>query len=692
MLKWFSANTWAALATVWIAAFSRAAVPETEREVTADRLGSEPIRLTAKVDGSGIFTWWLPAGADAFVLPMSAGVLVESSNRPLIQWLRIGSPWSISELPLFGVRYGNRMVVVIVPWPHYAEMVFADRLGVRFSFPTGREDATPCDIVVCRREPDPLAPAFAFRSWRESAADTGAIPRPRSLSQKTADLPAARRLFGAPHIYLWGPALFSRHDVELDQWPTFAQRLRDAPPDSFPGRVAARLSAEHQSELAALAQAQRPQPYRVGEVAAAINTALADHEWAPGQPAGSPGDGAPWTSRTLADALPGLMHDSKSWGDGPSLSMLQELRSSGLDRAVLLLSDLYGRQSRPDVAAMAEQLGFLFGPYDSYHTVHDPNAAPDATWETAQFDSTAYLAGRILDADGSGNVGFKHTGFHFSPLAARPYVRSRVERLLRGSPSSAWFIDCDATAECFDDYNPRHSASRVDDIQARRERLRWLETDKRLVVGSEGGSALFADVIHFGHGVQTPYVGHLAAEFRDPNSPSFLGRSWPSDAPASSFKPARVPTGLMTPYFDVRTRLPLYRAAIGDEVVVSHHWSFDSLKFSDVQGQRELLELLYMAPPLYHLSRETWPRRRERILRHFIFWSPLHRQLAAAPLTRFEVLAPDRLLQRTSFRTEAGEVNVTVNFADLERKGYPPESATVEGAIDLRQKVYRATR
>lgn len=56
-------------------------------------------------------------------------------------------------------------------------------------------------------------------------------------------------------------------------------------------------------------------------------------------------------------------------------------------------------------------------------------------------------------------------------------------------------------------------------MKLRRDRLRWLESDHAMVVGSEGGSALFADVIHYGHGVHTPYIGHLDKRFRDPESP-----------------------------------------------------------------------------------------------------------------------------------------------------------------------------
>ncbi len=71
-----------------------------------------------------------------------------------------------------------------------------------------------------------------------------------------------------------------------------------------------------------------------------------------------------------------------------------------------------------------------------------------------------------------------------------------------------------------------------------------------MVVGSEGGSILFADVIDFGHGVHTPYIGHLDPAFTNPASPSFLGRHWPPDLPELWFKPVPVPPGLKTPYFD----------------------------------------------------------------------------------------------------------------------------------------------
>ena len=690
---------------------------------------AEPAALTADVGDAGVFTWWLPDGADGYVLPISAGVAVDAARPDLMAWLRDGSPWSLSELPALGARYGDRTLVVIVPWPHYAELVAeagdgaggaggaATRVGVRFSMPAGRHGATPhgatpCGVVASLGGPDPLAVARAFRAWRRDAVDAGGIPRPTTLAEKAADRPGVARLFGAPHIYLWGPALFSKHDVPRGKWVAFARAIADAPADSVGGRLRASFADEQRGALADLASAEWPMDYLTVAVAGGIDAALSRPGGADADPDGADAesdgadaetDGAAGQAgdvdvvarnrRALAAAFADVVAPPDAWGDGPSLTTIDALHDAGVGRAVLLLGDLYARSPRPDVAARAERYGYLIGPYDSYHTVHDPDAPPDQTWETAQFDRAAYEGGRVVNADGTGHVGFKGRGFHLAPAAAWPHVRRRVDGILADVPYTAWFVDCDATAEAFDDYSPAHPATRADDAALRRRRLAWLASAHGLVVGSEGGSALFADVIDFGHGVQTPFIGHLDPAFRDPQGPHFLGRYWPPDGPDVMFKPTTVPPSLVTPYFDPAVRIPLYRAALGDEVVATHHWSFDSTKFTDVAAVRALMEIGYMVPPVYHLNRAAWPARRERIVSHLAFWGPLHEALAAAPLVRFEWLSDDHLAQRTTFRPPGGtgEVTITVNYGPDGRAGLPPFSATAGGDTPLAGRVYRAT-
>jgi hypothetical protein len=119
-------------------------------------LSDQPVSYQSPIGTSGQFTWWFPDGADAYVLPISAGIVVDSSRADLMHWLRNGSPWSLVDLPALGLRYGNQTLVVIVPSPHYAELIVTDRIGIRFSAPKGRSPTAPCEIVALRRGGDPL--------------------------------------------------------------------------------------------------------------------------------------------------------------------------------------------------------------------------------------------------------------------------------------------------------------------------------------------------------------------------------------------------------------------------------------------------------------------------------------------------------------------------------------------------------
>lgn len=663
---------------------------EQERTICIADVNAGYSSFSSIIDEPGTFTWWFPVGADEFILPISAGIVVNTSNKEMMLWLAKNSPWSCTELPLLGVRYNDQIIIAIIPWPHYAVLVINKQLGIRFEFPTGRSQVTPNEIVLTRRDNDPMEVSRAFREWRSTATTTGAIPRPRLLSRKITDLEKAGRLSGAPHIYLWGSVLFSHHDIIKTRAIEFAQKLDNAPPGSFGSRMVKHFTNEQRTALRELADAKYSADYLIAAVADAINATLSDTTLVISSAQNSLLHVIQANRNAFVDEFEEFLNPPTTWGDGLSAPLLNALRKAGIDRAVLLLSDLYSRSPRPDLVALADTLGYLVGPYDSYHCVHSPAAGPENTWETAQFDRVAFEKGRIINADGSGHTGFRGEGFHFSPQAAWPYVQKRVNDLITNTPYSTWFIDCDATAECFDDFSPNHPATRLDDTRLRRQRLNWLESQHNMVVGSEGGSVLFADVIHFGHGVHTHYIGHLDPSFSDIQSPHYLGKYWPPYEPQLFFKSVPIPLSLKTPYFDPTGRIPLYQAALGDQVIATHHWCFDSFKFSDIQQIRELMEILYMVPPMYHLNRSTWPERKERILRHLAFWGPVHKKLATAQLTKFEILSQDRLVQRTTFLTPEGEVTITVNFGDKTRQNIPPFSVLVNGAIQLSEKNYRS--
>jgi hypothetical protein len=675
-------------------AHARWSLPAAGLAVEATARGGR-LEMVVRRDEPGRIEWpRLTATPRGFVVPDFEGVYVGSDDRELMTWLAGRGAMSATadlSLPFLGFDHADRTLTWLFPDPYYVEVRVDDdppRASSIHTWTPNRRNAA-YEVVFVLGEPGPLAPAHAYRHWLQERGELV------TLTEKIAANPAVERLLGAPHIYLWGSGYLSRHDVPRQRWVPFAAELlarAQDEPEGFVGRLVASLAAEGRQALGEIAKGQ---PYRYATTAAAA--ALSGALESPRLPA-APRDGSPLevvaaNASALAAAFSSDLGDPTRWGDGVSLPLLEALAGAGLERALLLTSDLEDARLKPHVAARTRELGWLFGPYDSYHSIHSPDAGPDETWATAQFDRELWETGGVRREDGTWSTGYRGRGRHLSPRAARPWVEKRVDAHLEVTPHSAWFVDCDAYGEFFDDYHEAHPATRGEDAAARRSRLRWLSAERGLVVGSEGASAVMTSAIHFGHGVTTPVIGWGDERLTNRNSPHFLGGYWPPDEPAVHFATVPLHPEYRRPYFDPRDRLPLHKAVFGDSVVTTHHWGFGSLKFADEEGTVELLELLYVVPPLYHLNRARWARDQERITRHLRFWSPLHRNLARAPLVEFTWLTDDRLVQRTTFDTGAGRVHLTVNFAGEARFApegarLPPRSATVSGPAASGERVY----
>ncbi len=359
-----------------------------------------------------------------------------------------------------------------------------------------------------------------------------------------------------------------------------------------------------------------------------------------------------------AEKLRGAAH-VYLWGDGLSVKLLERFAESGLDRLWLGVDSWQDGFRHPTAVAKAKELGYLIGPYDSYHSIHHPNEKD--TWETAQFDLSLYETGAIVNADGTKNRGFKKKGYHLSPLVAQPYVEDRVNGIVAQMPTdfNTWFIDCDAYGELFDDYSPSHPATQLDDMNARLARIAWIRDTYNMVVGSEGGAAYSAATLHFAHGMTVPVIGWGDPDMKEKTSPYYIGGYWPPEGPAIHIKQGPLKPNYLYHYYDPRFRLPLYQIVFHDSVVTTNHWLSGSLKFENAIETLALLELLYNVPPLYHLNMAEFSKHEAWIQRHYAFFSPLHRHIGGQAMTDFEWLRDNRQVQRTEF---GDTVELLANF------------------------------
>ena len=354
------------------------------------------------------------------------------------------------------------------------------------------------------------------------------------------------------------------------------------------------------------------------------------------------------------------------WGDGVSTKMLERFKDAGFDRLRLCVAGWEGVEKRPHVAEQANDMGYLFGTYDSFHSIHDPALqGTDDTWPTAQFDKELFERGKILQRDGTPRGGFKGIGAKLSPIAARPYVEQRVRRNMANVPYSYYFVDCDAYGEVYDDYSALHRGGQADDAAARIDRMRWIGETFNVPIGSEGGCYLFSGVIHVSEGVFGALFGWGDPDMGDKDSEYFLGAYYPPDGPRIFTRKVPLKKKYEFLYYDPRYRLPLYETVFHDSVVATHHWQNANLKFGNIIETVALTELLYLAPPLYHMNLDEFEKHGEAMKRQYDCFSPMHRKLGFAPMTDFDWLSADRLLQRTVFDDK---VELVANFAPETRR------------------------
>lgn len=626
------------------------------------KLDADALRVHVSTEKPGTFNWpilRIAAPARGLILPFYEGVDVPRGDADWIKFLVDQGPMDTTSglsMPFWGVRFEKSSITYILGSPFNNELAFSDdagMLGMRLTHEfTPNQTVKAFSVLVKFTDASPVAPAKAFRQYLIDSKQFV------SMKEKIARTPNAARQLGAPHFYVWGHDLLSRYDVR--DWKSFATKLEASQ------EILATLSDEAKTQVHEMTTEPYPSDYAKRLVAGELCKLGVDK---------------------LTHTFPDAFTDPKTWGDGVSTKMLDALHDAGIDRAVLTTGDLYSAREKPQVAVRANELGYLFAPYDSYDAVHKPTETD--TWETAQFDQHLYDTGGVVLRDGKKKTGFKKKGFLVNPVAARPYVEKRVNDLYSKVPFTAWFIDCDAFGEVFDDYSPLHPSTQVEFAKARCDRLAWIRGSHDLVIGSEGGTAFAAPFIHFAEGITTPVIGWGDPDLTSKASKYYLGKYFPPDGPDVFLKSVPLKPYYAKFYFDPRHRLPLYEIVFHDSVIATHHWSAASLKFADQAQTVALFEQLYNVPPLYHLNLAEWKKRRERIVEQFKFFSPVHRRLGTLAMTGFDYLSDDKLVQRTTFSD--GSV-IIANFSDrvFDRDGesIPAHGAAVREAADGELRVY----
>jgi hypothetical protein len=653
-------------------------------------LGVTAAELAIEIRSSkvGEFTWpivGLTEPVRALIWPHWEGHYIPLDD-PQWRTFLASQEWDTLEglsMPFWGLHLGDASLTFIATNRFNNTIRFeftspGPRASFTHQFPASSREWVYGFVIRLSADASPIEPARVFRQWLTQHGEFV------TMRDKLKRVPRVERLLGAVQVYLWGEDLFTRHDVKREKWQAFCAAIIEQAGSEQPSvgkRLRALLNAEEWQSIEEISKLDWPYDYVKSQVAAAVSRLLERDDFY--EPAAWKSVSLPEEARTLvagrADsravaqrrrlnalllqaAYPDCLLPVDEWGDGVSLKMLRALKEAGLQRVRLCVGGWEGIERRPEVAKAADEMGYLFGTYDSFHSIHDPALkGSEKTWTTAQFPPELYATGGIVRADGKKRGGFKQRGYLLSPQAARPYVERRVRENMARVPYSFYFIDCDAFGQVFDDYSPAHPSTQAKDAAARVERLAWIRDTFRVPIGSEGGSSYAAPVLHVAEGLLTPGIGWGDKDMKDKASKYYEGSYYPPDGPSVFFKPVPLKAEYERAYYDPRFQLPLNEIVFHDSFVSTHHWSSATLKYSNVRDTAALVEMLYQCPPLYHLNLDEWKKDRDWIVKHDAFFSPLHRETGLLPMTSFEWLTPDRQVQRTVF----GEgIELIANFGD----------------------------
>lgn len=373
------------------------------------------------------------------------------------------------------------------------------------------------------------------------------------------------------------------------------------------------------------------------------------------------------------------------WGTGRSLKALDSFQKLGL-KNLWLGYDQDPRLSQylvsPEIIQKAVSLGYLIGPYDSFHTMHNPKSADGIN---NIFDDQ-YPGACIKDENGKMNIGFGGKGCHVSSEAfvlqepRNKTIYERVDNFVKIGINS-YFLDCDATGELFDDYSPTHPMTKVKDRTNRLERMVYIAKDKKMVLGSETAVSWAIPSIAFAHG---NFSVHNAIHWPLTKQKEY-GVWWPEARPSFFFKKVNAPTDYISAKYDPRYRLPLFQTVFHESIITTDRWEISHVKIANAVKVRELLELFYGVPSIWSLDLEDIEKHGIHLKKLYNFFSPLHKVIATEELKSFMWLDEERKIQQIVF---GDNVKLIANFSDKHFESIPANTLELHWLVEDKKEYY----
>lgn len=342
------------------------------------------------------------------------------------------------------------------------------------------------------------------------------------------------------------------------------------------------------------------------------------------------------------------------------LAVADALYRDGVDRA---LFGIFFDEDAAYVPALYERYGYIATQYDNYDDSLDPamlDIVPSNRVRNCDYTRRRMVDhpdGLLRDAAGTivpawairGFDGAMHPLSKVCPRVAARRIREEIPEILKKYPAyRGRFLDVfgGGVRDC---YHPDHPLTRSECVDVKREAFSFLRRDLSLVTGTEDGFDGILDGLVYSEGMHSP------VHFRPKDS----GRHYVDRQDAE--REAQTERHMLSP----ACRVPLWHLTYHDSLISFPYWGDSTASSHRLVRRRILFACLYGCPPLYSFSARDLEAVRADIVESYHAIRAVTEKVALLPMTDFEVLSEDYMLQRTVF---GDAYEVTVNFSEQARQ------------------------
>lgn len=642
------------------------------------------IDIKSNVKEANSFTWPSISG-ESYVLPINEGKFIPSNDKYWKEYLnnQVLNTIESFSMQFFSVNKENFAATYIMKNKFNNEVKFDSKNDIKFEltheYPSINENKDyGFRVYITDKNVDDVT-----KNYKNYVIENGEF---KTLNEKAKDNKNIEKLYGAPQIYFWDKSIITVEDIK---WNLFKTNMSKEFIDWM--KELLNTKVEDGKEISNILDTIKNQDYidnyQKQSIVRGLNSVMTlkefynpnvfkniDNESKEAIKKGidklNRVELVNLNKRLLKSELKNATKPVNEWAKSNTIDVLEDMKRSGMNKAWIGFDDIDSGYVSPEFIKKANDYGYLIGPYDSYHSIHKPG---EEKWSTATFeDKSLYENATIKDKNGKKLEGFQGTGRKLNPTLSMPSVKSRVDRVLNeGYDFNSWFIDCDATGEIYDDYSKNHITTQAKDLEARLKRMSYIRDDKNMVIGSEGGNDFASTTIAFAHGLETPAFSWVDPDMnKNKDSKYYVGRYYSPTGGVPKVFSKQVPVKELYKkiFISPEYSLPLFRLVYNDSVVTSDHWLWGTFKIADEVESRMMKEVLYNTAPMYHIDKSEWEKHKEDILNHDKVWSEFNKKALSYPMTDFEFLSDDRLVQTTCY---GDNLRVVANFSngDFKYKG-----------------------